>query len=77
MEAPTPGGIDDESPAAVILGLILLGTMLGCLTATGLGIAGLCQKDKEKVFSILGIIFSIGPLGITLLLIVIGTSFEQ
>ena len=72
MEASTVGGIDEESPQAVILGLALFATMGMCLVGAGLGIAALFQKNRKKVFAILGIIFSISPFAIAILLMIIG-----
>lgn len=55
LEASTPGGIDGEPKAAVIVGttqIVLLGIALG---AFGLGIAGLLHKDRKRIFAVLGI----------------------
>lgn len=75
MEATTPGGIDEESPATVIVGLSIMLLMLLQVVAFGLGIAGAFQKFRKKLFVILGIIFSgmavIGTIG----LIAIGIAF--
>ena len=60
MEASTPGILEDEtSMEAMILGLFGIISFFGLLVAFGLGIAGLFQKDRNKIFAILGIIFSI------------------
>jgi hypothetical protein len=58
MEVSTPGGLDEESAGAVIIGLLLFAFVGGSLIALGLGIGGLIQKGKKKIFAILGTIFS-------------------
>ncbi len=73
MEATLPGGIDENSVGAIVLGLFLLGGLFVDLVALGLGIAGLFQKERKKIFAILGIIFSGITVSGTLLLMVIGT----
>ncbi|HLU13523.1 MAG TPA: hypothetical protein VKZ64_06150 [Arenimonas sp.] len=67
MEANTPGGIDENSPEAILLGLVLIGMMFLDLVALGLGIGALFQRDRKKIFAILGTIFS----GV----VVLGTAF--
>lgn len=67
IESSTPGGMDEQSPEAMAVGLFLF-TFLGlALISFGLGIAGLFQKDRKKTTSVLGTVFS----GVT----VIGTVF--
>jgi hypothetical protein len=57
MEVSTPGGMDEKSAGAMMVGLFFV--FLGAsLVALGLGIAGLLQKDRKKIFAILGTIFS-------------------
>ena len=54
----TPGDMPDTSPAAVIIGLFAVLGLIGCVAGIGLGIAGMCQKNRKKVFSILGLIIN-------------------
>jgi len=72
MEAATPGGVDEESAGAVFLGLLLIGTMILNFVALGLGVGGLYQRDRLKIFAILGVVFSSLTLGGVLILIVLG-----
>lgn len=58
MEASSPGGIDEESAGALFLGLMIFGAIGIDLLALLFGIIGVFQKDRKKIFSILGIIFS-------------------
>lgn len=72
MELSTPGGMDEDAPSTVIVGLIIIA---GILIAFGSAIAGLAscfQRDRLKIFGILGA--GIGGLAAlaTLGLIVIG-----
>ena len=60
MEASSPGGIDESSAAAAaaVVGLLIIGCLLVQLVALGLGIAGLIQKNRKKIFAVLGTVFS-------------------
>lgn len=71
-EATTPGGIDEDSAGAVMLGLSMFALMFIDLVAAGLAIGGLCQARK-KVFSVLGLVFSLSTIVITLLLMAVGS----
>jgi len=63
METTTPGGIDESSGVAVVLGL-------------GLAIGALTQKNRKKVFSILGLVFNAVVIVGTTGLIVLGNAME-
>lgn len=71
-ESTTPGGIDEESAGAVALGLGIFALIFIDLVAGGLAIAGLCQARK-KLFSVLGLVFSLSTIVITVLLMIIGS----
>lgn len=58
MYASTPNGIDEKSAGAVVVGLCLFAFMFATLVALGLGIGGLLQKDRKRIFALLGTIFS-------------------
>jgi hypothetical protein len=58
LETTTPGGLDEKSPVAMIVGLLLFAGMGVDIVANGLGIAGVFQKDCKIVFAILGTVFS-------------------
>jgi len=58
IEVTTPGGMNESSAIAIVLGLSIFGCILVDLVALGLGIGGLIQKNRNKIFSILGTIFS-------------------
>ncbi len=75
--ASTEGGIDAAVLGLLIIPGLLIILCLGiALVAMGLGIAGLCQKDKSETFSVLGAIFaSLTVLG-TILLIIIGIAVQ-
>ena len=58
IEVSTPGGMDENSPAAVLIGLGLLAGLALSLLGVGLGIGGLTQRRK-KVFAVLGVVVSL------------------
>ena len=71
METSRSGGIDEESVGAVMVGLFILAFLFVSLVALGLGIAGLIQKDRKKVYAIIGTVFSaLTFLGTTSLIII-------
>ena len=72
MEASSPGGIDEKSVSAIVVGLFMFGFLFVALVALGLGIVGLLQKDRKKLFAVLGIVFSSVTLVGTILLMLIG-----
>ena len=72
IEVTTSGGMDERSASAVIIGLLLFLFLFITLVALGLGISGLVQKDRKKIFAILGTIFSSMTMLGTLALLMIG-----
>lgn len=58
VQASTPGGMDEQSPIAVVVGLGLFAFLFVALVALGLGIGGLLQKERRKLFAILGTVIS-------------------
>jgi len=73
IETTTPGGMEETSMSAILVGLGLMGTALMQLVAFGLGIAGAVQADRRRVFAVLGLVFSIGSMLAVVLLMVIGS----
>lgn len=71
MEASSIGGMDENSVGAVILGLFLIFFIAVCMVALGLGIGGLFQRERKKIFAILGVVFSgIAVMGVGLLMLI-------
>jgi hypothetical protein len=60
MEASTPGGMSEEDPTVVLLGLAIIMCGMSLLFALIFAVAGLFQADRKKLMSILGLIFSLG-----------------
>ncbi len=72
VEVTTPGGMDEESAEAVIIGLLIIGMLLLQLVSLGLGIGGLLQKDCKRTLAVLGTVFSGGAIVCILGVIVLG-----
>jgi len=71
VEATTPGGMDEQSMAAILIGLFILGGLMANMAGVGLGIAGLVQRDRKRVFSTLGLVFNgTAILGIVMLMVI-------
>lgn len=73
IELSTPGGIDEDSAQAIVIGLAIIFCVLGELVAVGLGIAAVCQDNRNKVFGILGLVFSSSIALATVLMIALGS----
>jgi len=75
IETTTPGGMEETSMSAILVGLGLMLTALMQLVAFGLGVAGALQADRRRVFAVLGLVFSIGSmLGVVLLMVIASLS---
>jgi hypothetical protein len=59
MSVETGGKLDEKSPQAVVLGCSILAAGFLYLVGIGLAIGGLCQRDRHKVFSVLGLVLNI------------------
>lgn len=77
MEVSQPGGLDENSPAAIMLGLLLIVIFMTQLVALGLGIGGLVQTGSKKVFAALGTIFAAATFLGGLLLVLVGLVFGE
>ena len=58
MEMNSPDGIDEDSTATILLGIALISSFFAELLAIGLGIAGLIQRKRGRLFAILGLAIS-------------------
>lgn len=76
LEATTPGGMDEDSVTAVMVGLSMLAAGLGSAFGLALGIGGIVQKDRKNLFAILGVVFNAFVLLGTVLLVVIGIAMS-
>jgi len=72
IETTTPGGMDETSMSAILVGLGLMGTAMMQLVAFGLGVAGVFQADRRRVFAVLGLVISIGSMLSVILLMILG-----
>jgi hypothetical protein len=76
MESRTPGGMDENSPAAIAVGLgILAGLVLNAVGIV-LGIVAVFQRDRKKVFAVLGLTFNALTLLAVVGLMVIGLTMS-
>jgi hypothetical protein len=58
MEVSTPGGMDEESPQAILVGLGIFGVLGLNFLGLGLGVAGIVQPDRSRVVAILGLVLN-------------------
>jgi hypothetical protein len=58
LEAMTPGGIPEDSPLAILVGLIVIACIAGLFLGIGLGIAGVVQSTRNRIFAFLGLAFN-------------------
>ncbi|MBC7966275.1 MAG: hypothetical protein H7Z17_10165 [Fuerstia sp.] len=59
MESQSPGGMNEEDPTTMLLGLALIAAGMGQFLAFILGAVGLFQPNRKKIFAVLGTIFSL------------------
>jgi len=62
MAARTGEEVNKESPEAAVLGVIgcgIIAAALLYLVGIGLAIGGLCQRNRHKVFPVLGLVLNI------------------
>lgn len=72
MTANSGGEVDENDPAAIVLGLIMCGGLAMLIVGLVLGIVGLVQRDRKRLFAILGIILNGLVLIILIGLVIIG-----
>ena len=76
VESASPGGMDPDSGEAILIGLGLIASAAAGFLGLGLGIAGLVQPQRQRVYPIIGSILSAGLLlvcaGLMLLGLIIG-----
>lgn len=77
LEATTPGGLDESSIEAVVVGLFIFFFLALLCVALGLGIAGLFQRERKKVLAIIGASMATFGLIGTVFIILIGTMAES
>ena len=73
MQISNPGGMDEKSGAAMLVGLLVIGFCLAHLLGAGLGIGALFQAERSKVFAVIGLVINTVILAGTIGLIVLGT----
>lgn len=68
-----PEAMEGEKPMVMAIGLLFLSLLAMCLVGAVLGLAGLFQRDRHKVFPILGLVLNLGILLGVAALVIIGT----
>ena len=58
VESTTPGGMDENSTEAMLIGLLLFAFIGATLLGLGLGIGGLLQQNRAKTLAIIGTVIS-------------------
>ena len=76
MEASTPGGMDEAAPETILVGLLLIAAGFLLLVGLGLGIGGLFQRNRRRLFAVLGLAFSGVMLLIGIGVMAIGMTME-
>ncbi|MFA5423491.1 MAG: hypothetical protein WC374_06490 [Phycisphaerae bacterium] len=71
MTTVAGGRMDEQSPQAVVVGCSMILTAMLYILGIGLAIGGLCQRNRYKIFSILGLVLNIVfILGIAMLMLI-------
>ena len=78
VAASTPGGMDKQSMQAMVIGFGIIILLFCTVISTALGIVGLFQKERKKVFAILGTMFSLlillGGVGLIVMGVIVSQS---
>ena len=72
IEASNQGESNDNTSLLMLVGFSVLAFLFVALIASGLGIAGLIQKDRNKIYAVFGTIFSTSAILVTLYIFVVG-----
>ena len=67
-----PDSLDEDSPLAMVVGMAMMVGVFAELAAAALGIGSLFQRDRRKLYGVLGLIFAIATLVGVAALIVFG-----
>ncbi|WP_225209741.1 hypothetical protein [Xanthomonas bonasiae] len=67
-----PDSLDEDSPLAMLVGMAMMVGVFAELAAAALGIGSLFQRDRRKLYGVLGLIFAIATLVGVAALIVFG-----
>ncbi len=67
-----PDSLDEDSPMAMLVGMAMMVGVFAELAAAALGIGSLFQRDRRKLYGVLGLIFAIATLLGVAALIVFG-----
>jgi len=59
MAAKEGGKMNEQSPEAAVLGCSILAAGLLYLVGIGLAIGGLCQRNRHRVFPVMGLVLNI------------------
>ena len=59
LQATIPGGLNEKSPQAVIVGLIVIFIFVMVAVSIILSIVSLTRKNRKKIFGILGLAFNL------------------
>jgi hypothetical protein len=76
LQVSRPGGLDEKSGLAMLVGLFIIAVCMVHLVGLGLGIAGVFQAGRRKVFSVLGLVLNAGAILGTIGLIVVGNMMK-
>lgn len=77
LEVSTPGGINQRHPLSILVGCFILSGVAVNLVGLGLGIAGLFQRSRKRLFAVLGTVLNLLLIGGVCLLIFIGLAAKQ
>lgn len=76
LEMTTPGGIDEQAPEVILIGLAMLGFMGLSILGGAIGFVGLFESESNKLFAILGTLTCAAVFLAPLALIIIGLALK-
>jgi hypothetical protein len=76
IETSTPGGMDENSAEAMLIGLSLFGFIFTALLALGLGIGGLVQQNRRRAMAVFGTVLASASLIAITLIMMLGIALD-
>ena len=59
LQATTPGGLNEKSPQAILIGLFIILVFVLAVVSIILGVVSMFRKNRNKLFGALGLVFNL------------------
>ena len=76
-ETSLPGGVAEHSGVAMVIGLVMILMWILLLVGAVLGVAALLEKNRKKVFAVIGLLLNGGMLLLSAALVLVGMTMAH